>query len=65
MVIGIQRCTCRDCPFSSASKRIDLGLGFQVLYTGSPQLRLCTKVSSYLNLLKIKDWGGLAYLLPS
>jgi hypothetical protein len=29
-VIGIWRCTCRDWPFSSASKPIDLGLGFQV-----------------------------------
>jgi hypothetical protein len=28
--IGIRRCTCRDWPFSSASKPIDLGLGFQV-----------------------------------
>ena len=28
--IGIWRCTCRDWPFSSASKPIDLGLGFQV-----------------------------------
>jgi hypothetical protein len=28
--IGIWCCACRDCPFSSASKPIDLGLGFQV-----------------------------------
>jgi hypothetical protein len=28
--IGIWRCTCRDWPFSPASKPIDLGLGFQV-----------------------------------
>jgi hypothetical protein len=29
-MIGIWRCTFRDWPFSSASKPIDLGLGFQV-----------------------------------
>jgi hypothetical protein len=28
--IGIKCCACRDWPFSSGSKPIDLGLGFQV-----------------------------------
>ena len=29
-LIGVWCCACRDWPFSSASKPIDLGLGFQV-----------------------------------
>jgi hypothetical protein len=29
-VIGILCCACRDWPFSSAPKQIDLGFGFQV-----------------------------------
>jgi hypothetical protein len=54
--IGIWCSACRNWPFSSASKPIDLGLGFQVHWV---HIRLCFPVYSSVGTL-----NGLKYREP-